>query len=114
MSTSSSVLLVLYLISYHDNYKIPLELLQNFVLENNLLQVITFNTWRRTINGIRKQSLLDHICVSNVESVTSVNYIEATFGDHVSAFAQLNLKEVNPVKIVLKGDWKKYVGVCLN
>ena len=51
-----------------------------------------FNTWSRTINGIRKQSLLDHIYVNNVESVTSVNYIEAAFDDHVSAFAQLNLK----------------------
>ena len=40
-------------------YKYPLELLSNFVFENNLFQVVNFNTWSRVIYGIKKESCLD-------------------------------------------------------
>ena len=45
------------------NYKIPFELLSNFVFENNLLQVVNFNTWSRIIYGIKKAVLfILHLC----------------------------------------------------
>ena len=38
--------------------KIPLKLLNDFALSNNLTQIVDFNTWSRTINGDRKESAL--------------------------------------------------------
>ena len=59
-------------------YKMPLELLSNFALEKNLLQLVNFNTWSRNINGIRKQSCLDHIYLNCIETIVSVNQISPT------------------------------------
>ena len=44
--------------------KEPLKLLNDFALVNNLSQIVNFCTWSRTINGIKKESLLDHVYVS--------------------------------------------------
>ena len=41
--------------------KIPLSHLTTFVNDNNLTQIVDINTWSRTINGIRKESRIDHI-----------------------------------------------------
>ena len=43
------------------SYKNPLELLSNFSFENNLLQVVNFNTSKRIITGAKKESCLNHI-----------------------------------------------------
>ena len=59
-------------------YKMPLELLSNFALEKNLLQLVNFNTWSRNINGVRKQSCLDHIYLNCIETIVSVNQISPT------------------------------------
>ena len=49
--------------------KVPLNILMNFALEKNLIQIITETTWSRVINGIKKESVLDHVFVANVASV---------------------------------------------
>ena len=87
----------------HDyGYKVPLELLSDFALENNLLQVVTFNTWKRIINGVNKQSCLDHIYSNCTETILSVNQIDPTFGDHLFVHVELNLKDVTPVNYTFK------------
>ena len=40
-------------------YKLPFRLLSDFKTENNLVQLIDFKTWTRTINGVKKESTLD-------------------------------------------------------
>ena len=44
----------------YDNI-VLLNQLSDFALNYNLTQLVTFNTWSRTIFGVRKESLLDHI-----------------------------------------------------
>ena len=48
---------------YRDDYysKKHLRSLIDFTLEFNFEQIVTFDTWSRTINGTRKSSILDHI-----------------------------------------------------
>ena len=46
-------------------YKIPLNLLTDFTTLNNLVQMVDFVTWTRSINGVRKESTLDHIYTDN-------------------------------------------------
>ena len=49
------------------SYKIPLSHLTTFVTLNNLNELVDFTAWSklawtRTINGVRKESTLDHFC----------------------------------------------------
>ena len=55
------------------NYKIPMTSLSNFVSDNNLYQLVSFNTWSRIIKGIKKESMLDHVYVNNFASVANLN-----------------------------------------
>ena len=53
--------------SNRTNYtrKAPLLLLNNFAIENQLIQIVDLSTWSRNINGVRKESLLAHVYVNN-------------------------------------------------
>ena len=64
-------------------YKIPLSRLTDFTDANNLIQLVKFNTCSRTINGVRKESLLDNIYVDDRD------FREPTFGDHLLVFVEL-------------------------
>ena len=44
---------------------------------------VDFTTWSRTLKGKLKQSLLDHVYVSNFAMVENVDFEVPTFGDHV-------------------------------
>ena len=52
--------------------RVPLSCLINFALENDLIQMVTEVTWSRIINGIKKESLLDHVYVNNPATVLTV------------------------------------------
>ena len=55
-------------------YKSPLSHLIEFANANNLTQLVSFNTWSRTINGVRKESLLDHVYVNEVSLVKKFKF----------------------------------------
>ena len=65
------------------NYKIPLNNLMNFALEHSLFQMINFTTWSRVINGVKKESVLDHVYVNCAAIIKNITSIEPTFGDHL-------------------------------
>ena len=50
-------------------YKVPLGHLTDFSTLNNLVQLINFKTWTRTINGIKKESTLDHVYTNDATLV---------------------------------------------
>ena len=66
---------------YHR--KTQLDKLNSFALMANLTQIVKFCTWSRTINGVHKESLLDHIYVNKAENVLRINCSTPTFGDHI-------------------------------
>ena len=41
-------------------YKIPMKFLTDFTLEHNLTQLVTFNTWSRTIKGVISRLIWDN------------------------------------------------------
>ena len=53
------------------NRKIPLANLTEFALNENLTQIVTFDTWSRAINGVVKKSLLLLMLTYNVYHVQS-------------------------------------------
>ena len=79
----------------------------NFATENNLAQLVHFKTWSRTINGIRKESTLDHIYTSAI-LVADVASKVPTFGDHDLIIAKLKIKTLNSVATTCKRNWRNY------
>ena len=88
--------------------KIPLTLLNEFALNNDLIQVINFKTWTRTIKGTKKESTLDHVYVNNLASVINVHSICPTFGDHLLIMVDLNFIPTKNKNVYQKRNWKKY------
>ena len=81
--------------------KIPLTLLNEFALNNDLIQVINFKTWTRTIKGTKKESTLDHVYVNNLASVINVHSICPTFGDHLLIMVDLNFIPTKNIIVTL-------------
>ena len=90
--------------------KVLLSVLNDFVLNSDLIQVVNFNTWSRNINGVKKQSLLDHIYVNNLSSVRKVDHVTPTFGDHELIMIEMDFKEEKSEILELKRNWAKYSG----
>ena len=89
--------------------KIMLDSLKLFANELNLIQVVDFNTWSRTINGTKKESLLDHVYLNRVEMIDAVYFDTPLFGDHVLVILDLLIGTTDQVKSTTKKrDWRKY------
>ena len=95
--------------------KLLLNHLRDFSIESDLIQVVDFNTWSRTINGNKKESLLDHIYVNDILSVNSVYSDTPILGDHLLVMVKLylNATESNN-KSSLTRNWSKYCPFVLN
>ena len=94
-------------------YKIPLENLTDFANFNNLTQIVNFNTWSRTVNGTRKESLLDHVYVDDISLIQNLSYNEPTFGDHLLVITKLILRNVVEQKTITRRDWRNYTRMGL-
>ena len=94
-------------------YKIPLENLTDFANFNNLTQIVNFNTWSRTVNGTRKESLLDHVYVDDISLIQNLSYNEPTFGDHLLVITELILRNVVEQKTITRRDWRNYTRMGL-
>ena len=89
--------------------KTLLEILNSLALEKNVMQIIDFTTWSRTVKGNFKQSLLDHVYVSNFAMVENVDFEVPTFGDHVSVKVKFAIKgDCYQSKIIIKQAWSMY------
>ena len=47
-----------------------------------LIQTIDFPTWSRTVNNVKKESLLDHIYTKNPLSPSDLGHCKPLIGDH--------------------------------
>ena len=72
---------------------------------------VDFNTWTRTINGNKKESMLDHVYLDNLENFNSVYFENPVFGNHVLVVVELN-KITNSNLCVLKRNWSNYCCPC--
>ena len=73
----------------------------------NLIQMINFPTWQRTVNNSNRESILDHIYVTNPLIIKSIRHLKPLMGDHLILLVELNVI-LTPPKIVKKRDWRKY------
>ena len=89
-------------------YKGPLKLLTEFTTQKNLVQLVQFKTWSRTINGVIKESTLDHIYTDDATLVNDVFYKVPTFGDHKLIVAKLSIRNENSSVAYCKRNWRNY------
>ena len=91
-----------------------MKFLTDFTLEHNLTQLVTFNTWSRTIKGVIKESLLDHVYVNNFAAVSNVTFTVPVFGDHVLVLIDLKTRPFTTNETVLKRNWSGYSPSLMN
>ena len=91
-----------------------LEQLSVFTFSNNLTQHVNFKTWSRTINGVKKESLLDHVYSNAPGYVKDISYVEPTFGDHKIVIAELETKNYTSPNCPPRRCWKDYSKSGLN
>ena len=97
---------------YHR--KIPLDKLNKFALDHNLVQLVEECMWSRIINGVLKESLLDHIYVNNPENELTLSYSVPTFGDHKIITVEFNINSPRNENPIFKRDWSKYESRLIN
>ena len=71
------------------------------------IQQINFPTWTRTVNGIVKQSILDHIYTSDPTSISNINESKPVFGDHHLIVCSVNIHRPKEVTN-FKRSWVNY------
>ena len=89
------------------NYKRLFDILNEAVAGCGLTQIVNFPTWCRNINGIDKESILDHIYLRDTTRLNSLNNITPEIGDHKLIIIDISTMEVKP-KVTTKRTWREY------
>ena len=78
-----------------------------------LIQMVEFETWRRSVNGIMRTSILDHVYTNDVTVIENLKPVDTIIGDHsLITMSLLNEKMPKP-DISFRRDWSKYSKVKL-
>ena len=75
--------------------------------EMNLVQLVNFPTWSRMVNNTHRESILDHIYVTNPLSTRDLLNFKPTFGDHVLISFNYDCTIPRPDRII-KRSWVNY------
>ena len=100
-----------YLESYQfKNYFVDME---EEIGRKNLTQLVNFATWSRIVNGMLRESTIDHIYVTNPCAHNSIGTICPYFGDHLLVFINYDKLKSNN-NTTYRRNWKKYEKGMLN
>ena len=81
--------------------------LNDFTSKFNFNQVVDFPTWSRTINNIKKESILDHVYSNDITTLNKCHFFTPNFGDHLVVVADVQTT-LNPVKERVVRNWHNY------
>ena len=73
----------------------------------NLIQLVQCSTWSRIVYDCFRDSLLDHIYVTDPKICNVLWTVKPCFGDHLLVSIELNLCK-SPVTQTFSGDWRRY------
>ena len=75
--------------------------------------MVEFETWRRSVNGIMRTSILDHVYTNDIALIENLKPVETIIGDHsLISMSLLNEKMAKP-DISFRRNWSKYSKVKL-
>ena len=88
-------------------HKLLFAKLTSVIEKLNLIQLVDFPTWSRSVNNTFKHSILDHVYTNNFALVNFCNSVTPTFGDHLLIILDLTL--VRPtVQNIIRRNWSNY------
>ena len=94
-----------YDISYsHKHYFTALE---DALSGQNLIQLVNFPTWSRSINGVQCSSIIDHVYVNDPTKITTLLSITPPFDDHTLILFSIRSTKI-PLRDLYKRNWKFY------
>ena len=88
-------------------FKRYFEYMEEKLSNRNLVQIVSLPTWSRFVNGTLRESLIDHIYISDLTLATDLYSVKPIFGDHLLLLCSIESnknKETNSVK----RSWTKY------
>ena len=69
-------------------------------MDCGLTQIVNFPTWHRNINGIDKESTLDHIYTKETTKIESLTNVTPEIGDHKLIILELSELAIIPKKVL--------------
>jgi len=69
-----------------------------FLINYGFIQIVKNSTWRRVVNGLLKESILDHIYVNDVTKIKNLNHFNMHVGDHDLLQFETDLVSTKPGK----------------
>jgi hypothetical protein len=78
----------------------------------NLIQIVDSPTWSRSVNGVLRESLIDHIYLADPASVTEPYSIKPLFGDHLLLLCCVE-NETGEGSCSIRRSWKNYSKTAL-
>jgi hypothetical protein len=85
-------------------------MLNDIIEQFNLIQLVDFPTWSRTINNIYKQSTLDHVYITNSSNVLDCYSFPPPFGDHKPVITEINFNSKQTTNEIRR-DWRFYSSI---
>ena len=73
----------------------------------NLIQMVEFSTWSRIINNVVRESILDHIYVTDPTLCGSIQSTKPCFGDHMLVSITILITKPK-IETTHRRDWRKY------
>jgi hypothetical protein len=81
----------------------------NNLVENHLLeQVVSFDTWSRTVNGQFRSSIIDHVYVNNPGKIKSVTPLSIPISDHIPVKVEYEHQNKSVRRTIMVRNWKNY------
>jgi hypothetical protein len=75
--------------------------------DKDLMQVVDFPTWSRSVNGELRESVLDHIYTQDPTSIGDLYSVTPCFGDHLLLIFGINNKKPK-IAVTKRRSWIKY------
>ena len=93
-------------------FKRYFEYMNDKLSELILIQMVNMPTWSRVINGVIRESVIDHIYISDPSIASNIGSTKPIFGDHSLILCDVNLNK-NKESISIKRSWLKYTKAAL-
>ena len=90
-----------------------LEALSSLMSQFNMLQIVNHPTWSRTINGILRESTLDHIYINDMTIIQDLYHVIPEIGDHKLIITEIKASEPVPTPYIRR-NWRNYNTADLN
>jgi endonuclease/exonuclease/phosphatase family metal-dependent hydrolase len=84
------------------------QVLKTMVENHSLEQVVSFNTWSRSVNGHFRSSILDHVYTNDADKIKSVTSISIPISDHTPVKVEYEFQSKSIRKTMTVRNWKNY------